>query len=191
MSERLPESTGQAFQAAQPPRRSFLARASAFLFGGLLVLFPFAASIVSLISPLRRSNRTTKDLRVTSLDAVPDDSIPRRFPVISNLTDAWTDYGQKPIGSVWLVRDKGSDKVLALNAICPHAGCMVGFVADKDLFVCPCHTSAFDVHGKRRLDISKVPPRDMDSLECEVRKGEVWVKFVNFQSGHAQKIPKT
>lgn len=160
------------------------------LFGCLLLVFPFAASLVSFFAPLRRSGGGVRDLRIVSLDAVPDDGVPRRFPVIAKLTDAWTNYGKEPIGSVWLVRDQGTDNVLALNAICPHAGCMVGFVSDKDLFVCPCHTSAFDTHGKRRLDISKVPPRDMDSLVCDVRKGEVWVQFRNFQPGHAQKIPK-
>jgi Rieske Fe-S protein len=147
--------------------------------------------MVSFFAPLRRSGGKAKDLRIAPLDAVPDDGIPRRFPVITDLTDAWTNYGKEPTGAVWLIRDKGSDKVLALNAICPHAGCMVGFEAAKDLFVCPCHTSAFDVHGKRRLDISKVPPRDMDSLDCQVRKGEVWVTFRNFQTGHAQKVPRT
>jgi menaquinol-cytochrome c reductase iron-sulfur subunit len=176
--------------AVQPQRRGFITEAAAVLVGALVAVFPFAASVMPFLDPMRRSGGGAKNLRIAPLDAVPDDGVPRRFPVVSDLTDAWTNYGQEPIGAVYLVRKKGSDKVLAFNAICPHAGCMVGFEAGKNLFVCPCHTSAFDVEGRRRLDISKVPPRDMDSLECEVRKGEVWVRFCNFQTGLAHKVLK-
>jgi menaquinol-cytochrome c reductase iron-sulfur subunit len=173
-----------------PPRRGFLTEAAAVLIGGIVAVFPFAAGLIPFFDPLRRGSGGAKKLRVASLDAVPDDGVPRRFPVIADLVDAWTNYGKEPIGAVYLVRDKGSKKVRALNAICPHAGCMVAFEASKDLFQCPCHTSAFDVEGKRRLDISKVPPRDMDTLTCMVKDGEVWVEFMNFQTGHAEKTPK-
>jgi thiosulfate dehydrogenase (quinone) large subunit len=36
----------------------------------------------------------------------------------------------------------------ALNAICPHQGCTVGFVSAKDGFACPCHGSRFAADGK-------------------------------------------
>jgi Rieske Fe-S protein len=178
-------------QAPEPPRRNFLVEAAAVLFGGIVAVFPLAAGIVPFLDPLRRGSGGGQLIRIASLDAVPDDGIPRRFPVIADLTDAWTNYGKEPIGAVYLVREKGAKDVRALNAICPHAGCMVAFEASKDLFQCPCHTSAFDVSGKRRLDISRVPPRDMDTLDCQIKNGEVWVTFQNFQTGHAHKVAKS
>lgn len=177
---------------APPPRRSFLTEAAAVLLGGIVAVFPFASGLVPFLDPLKRNGAGGKKIRVASLEAVPDDGVPRPFPVIATLVDAWTTTPNEPIGRVYLCREKGADKIRALNATCPHAGCGVGFDAQDCLFLCPCHTSAFDIEGKRRLDISNVPPRDMDTLECEVDKktGDVWVTFINFQTGHEEKIPK-
>ncbi len=33
----------------------------------------------------------------------------------------------------------------AYDAVCPHAGCTVGYYAANDLIVCPCHGSEFAV----------------------------------------------
>jgi thiosulfate dehydrogenase (quinone) large subunit len=33
---------------------------------------------------------------------------------------------------------------VAYDAICPHAGCTVGYSAASNLIVCPCHGSEFD-----------------------------------------------
>jgi len=42
--------------------------------------------------------------------------------------------------------------------------------------------------------VSRVSPRNMDLLECEVREvggaSEIWVKFQNFQTGIKEKICK-
>lgn len=32
---------------------------------------------------------------------------------------------------------------VAYDAVCPHAGCQVGYAASAKLFVCPCHGSEF------------------------------------------------
>jgi len=36
---------------------------------------------------------------------------------------------------------------VAYDAVCPHAGCQVGFAASADVFVCPCHGSQFQVNN--------------------------------------------
>jgi menaquinol-cytochrome c reductase iron-sulfur subunit len=190
MTEPTPDLGRTAKAAAQPRRRSFFAEASAVILGGIVVAFPFATTLFPLLDPLRRKGGGAKEIRVAPLDAVPDDGLPRRFPVVADLVDAWTKSVNQPIGAVYLRREKGSDKVEALNAICPHAGCSVAFEEKKDLFVCPCHTSAFALDGTRRLDVSRVPPRDMDRLACEVRDGEVWVEFQNFLTGKEHQIPR-
>jgi menaquinol-cytochrome c reductase iron-sulfur subunit len=173
-----------------PQRRNFFAEAAAVIIGGFVGLFPFAASLASFFDPLRRSGGGTREIRVTTLASVPDDGVPRSFPIIADQVDAWTTYPSARIGAVYLRRTKGSSEIEALNATCPHAGCFVGYVAAKNLFQCPCHTSAFDVEGKRRLDLSRVPPRDMDKLVAEVRGDEVWVKFQEFRTGIEDQIPK-
>lgn len=165
------------------PRRNFLTESSAVVIGGVVAVCPVAIGMVPFFDPLRRGSGGPKEIRVAPLEAVPDDGVPRRFPIITDQVDGWTTIKNEPIGAVYLMREKDSPTVHALNAVCPHAGCFVGYSAAKKLFECPCHTSAFAIDGKRRLDLSQVPPRDMDKLSCEVRDGAVWVKFQNFVTG--------
>jgi len=72
--------------------------------------------------------------------------------------------------------------------ICPHAGCFITYNPGENSFFCPCHTAHFDLAGKR-LDEKSPSPRDLDTLEVEVRPGgEVWVKFENYQTGTPNKV---
>lgn len=62
-----------------------------------------------------------------------------------------------PRGRFYLVRltDGG---FLALSRRCPHLGCTLPWMAEAGQFVCPCHSSAFDMHG----DVLRSPaPRAM------------------------------
>ena len=36
---------------------------------------------------------------------------------------------------------------LALSRSCTHLNCTVPWITDQDRFICPCHSSAFDIHG--------------------------------------------
>ncbi len=181
-------------QAAAQPRRGFLAKFAAICIGGLASTFPFLAGLIVMSDPLRQSPRQGRTLRVAALDSLPDDGVPRSFPVVCDRQDAWTHYPPEPIGAVYLIRDPGQATVRAFNATCPHAGCMVGYLPAKKYFQCPCHTSAFGLDGQILTDVSSVPPRGMDSLDCEVRRAdgtsEVWVTFQDFQTGISDKIAK-
>lgn len=51
-------------------------------------------------------------------------------------------------GPVVVVRDpKRKDAVIAVNATCPHKGCVVDWKAEQQAFVCPCHAAAFALDG--------------------------------------------
>jgi menaquinol-cytochrome c reductase iron-sulfur subunit len=176
------------------PRRGFLGQVSAVLIGGIVALVPAAAGLFTFADPLRaRSKEGAGDepgrlIKVTTLDAVPDDDTPRQFPVIADRQDAWNLYPNEAIGAVYLRRAKGSSDVVAFNATCPHAGCFVAFNRSRGDFQCPCHDSAFNLDGEREHGPS---PRDLDSLETKLEGEEVWVRFVEFHSGKEDKIPKT
>lgn len=169
-------------------RRGFLGKLTAIFAGAVALFTPTAVGIVAFLNPLRQKNQAGGFIRVASLDAVPEDGAPQRFPVISDRTDAWTFYPNEPIGAIFL-RRAGKDQVEALQVVCPHAGCTITFEAVKDdrKFYCPCHGASFDLSGKR-LGTDSPSPRDMDSLEVEIReKTEIWVKFQSFVSGIALK----
>jgi menaquinol-cytochrome c reductase iron-sulfur subunit len=169
----------------------------AVLIGGLISVFPFAAGVFTFLNPLRSRKQAGSDdepgrlVRIATLAALPDDGVPRQFPVIADRQDAWTRYRNEAIGAVYLRRQPGSDQVEAFNATCPHAGCFVAFNRERDVYQCPCHDSAFNIDGQ--LDYGP-SPRDLDQLDADVRvdgeQKEIWVRYVDYLTGISEKLPK-
>ena len=61
---------------------------------------------------------------------------------------------------------------LALSAACTHLGCTVTWVPDENKFICPCHSSVFDMAGK----VTGAPaPRDLDLHPVTIENGIVKV----------------
>ena len=165
-------------------------------FIGLVVgVFPFAAGMFTFANPLRRRKDAGDEpgqlVRIATLTAVPDDGIPRQFPVITDRQDAWTRYPNEAIGAVYLRRQAGRKEIECFNATCPHAGCFVAFNRARNVYQCPCHDSAFKADGKFEFGPS---PRDLDRLDAEIRRSddqqEIWVRYVDYITGIEGKIPK-
>ena len=174
--------------AKKPPRRSFIAGAAALVAGGVAGLSAIIPGLRVLLDPIRRTSSGSDFVQVTRLAAIPEDGAPRRFPVIANRRDAWTTYGETPVGAVYLRRAE-SERIVAFNVTCPHAGCFVAVKTDDSGFGCPCHNSSFALDGNVD-DPASPSPRGMDQLEVEIRNSdEVWVRFVNFQPGVEDKVP--
>lgn len=170
-----------------PERRSFLRRLAAILAGGLAAVIPVGTGLATLLDPLRRGGSESGMVRVARLSALPSDGTPRKFTVESDRVDAWATYADTPVGAVYLRRT--DDAVVALNVVCPHAGCFVRLAADKSRFGCPCHNSSFDLDGTVN-DPASPAPRPMDALAVEIRNGdEVWVQFQNFLPGRDEQVP--
>ncbi len=178
---------------ANPPRRNVLVASLAAVVGVIVGLFPVGTGMLMFLDPiLKRKKGGGPDagkprLRVSSVAAVPEDGTPVQVPVIADLTDAWMREPNQPVGAVYLRRN--GDKIECLNAICPHAGCFVAYMADRKVFQCPCHTSAFDLEGKR-LSEKSPSPRDMDTLNVELAAGEVLVEYINYYPGKPGKEEK-
>jgi len=61
---------------------------------------------------------------------------------------------------------------LAVHRKCTHLGCSVPWIADEQRFACPCHASAFDIHG----DVINAPaPRPLDLFPVTIENGIVKV----------------
>lgn len=173
-------------KAIQEPRRGFIAKMIALVAAAAAFVTPAVAGVVAFLNPLRVKSQAGEPLRLGSLEALPEDGTPRKFPVIMDRTDAWNRFPKEPVGAVYLRRV--GDGIEAIQVVCPHAGCFVQYEAQDNIFVCPCHNATFDVSGKR-LDATSPSPRDLDTLEVEVRNGdEIWVKFQNFRTGIPQKV---
>lgn len=51
-------------------------------------------------------------------------------------------------GILLSIAASGAAKLVAMDAICTHAGCTVQWQDDKKNLHCPCHNSRFDLKGK-------------------------------------------
>lgn len=189
MSKQGKDSPGHAPEA--PQRRHFLVEFAAIVIGGLAGLVPAVAGAVFVLNPLFKKKSATAGAddgfrMVGSATGLTPQSAPMLFQVLGTKQDAWTTYPETPLGAVY-VRMQDDGKLVAYNARCPHLGCTVNYRADKHDYICPCHDSSFGLNGERT---NKIPPRNMDELEVELRHGtEVWVKFMNFRAGKAEKTP--
>lgn len=169
-------------------RRGFLKKAAAAVLGAIATLIPVGAGLTVWLDPLRRKSAASTAVLVANLGALPEDGLPRKFPVISSRVDAWNKSAAAVVGAVYLRREKGRP-VQALNVVCPHAGCFVDFVAARQCYLCPCHNSLFALDGQVS-DPESPAPRGLDALDVEVRKGgEIWVRFQNYRAGVTEKIP--
>lgn len=167
-----------------PSRRGVLHWLGALLSSalGLALTVPGVGYLLSPVQKRRESDATSGDptFPVAQLDEIPDvtqGGAPLRATVMaSGLRDAWNRLDGVRLGSVWLLRRK--DTVTCLSTVCPHAGCSIDFDAARQGFACPCHSSRFDLEGKRSEGPS---PRDMDRLEVEVKDGEVRCRYQRFR----------
>jgi nitrite reductase/ring-hydroxylating ferredoxin subunit len=140
-------------------RRGFLAGLVAALFG-----VPGVAALLG--------GRGTRGRWIDAgpLDALPDGEA-KRFAY--EVSAGW----EKRQRTAFLVR-KG-DTVIALDATCTHAGCMVRPAARDDAgggagaFTCPCHGGAFSIDGE---PVKKPVTRPLARLETRVEDGQVKVR---------------
>lgn len=76
-----------------------------------------------------------------------------------------------PAGRFYLSRlpDGG---FLAVSRECTHLGCTVPWMSDEGRFVCPCHSSAYDIRG----EVLRPPaPRALDLHPVRIENGVVKV----------------
>ena len=183
----------------QPDRREFVKKACCVAIGGVLGAVPTGAGVAFYFDPLLRAGGDTKGVkvRVTTLDALPNDGTPHRFPILASRTDAWTKTPESAIGAVYMLRTADAQKpVKAFSVICPHAGCFVDYVPElpdyapaQPGFLCPCHNSTFKLSGEI-AGANSPSPRALDELECSIENGnEVWLQFQNFQAGTSERVP--
>ena len=169
-------------------RRAFCSQVCAVVCGGAAAAVPAAAGVATFLSPLGDKAPAGLRVRLTTLENLPDDGAPRKFPVLADRSDAWNRFSREVVGSVFIRKIEGTKQAAAIQVVCPHAGCFVSYDAKKKIYYCPCHQASFDLTGNR-LDAKSPSPRDLDALKCEIVNGnEVWVEFENFRTGTSKKI---
>lgn len=189
------------------PRRNFIVQFLAAAIGAVVGAVPAVFGTLFFLDPLIRKpepaeaggdggNEDGRPRKVdgyirmaVSVDALEENGPPQRYTVFDDIIDAWNKFPNQPIGSVWLRKIEG--QVIAFNTICPHLGCAIEHRSAENDFYCPCHTSAFELDGKKK---NPIPPRDMDDLDIKyegedwIQPGEIWIKYENYRAATSEKV---
>ena len=172
-------------EPASKDRRRFLSGFTAALMALISgsILAPAVAFVTSPLWRRRGPGGTGDDFS----DAGPLDAIPAGtwtlLPIEIVRQNGWDETRQTR--SVWVLTNGTSADVKALSPICPHLGCPIAWMAAKSDFFCPCHGSVFNDAGSF---VSGPSPRAMDSLECQIRDGHLWVRWQDFRTGLPEKV---
>ncbi len=79
-------------------------------------------------------------------------------------------------GKVLVIEDPSdTNKIIAVNPTCTHAGCTVGWQKDQNAFVCPCHGSKYTSDGKVKNGPADKP---LATYTAKVEGNEVLVKEI-------------
>jgi len=73
----------------------------------------------------------------------------------------------------WVVRT-GQRSFAGFSAVCTHAGCTVGFDANSQEFVCPCHGGTYSATTGKVL--GGPPPAPLAAIPVQIADGQVYVR---------------
>jgi thiosulfate dehydrogenase (quinone) large subunit len=76
-------------------------------------------------------------------------------------------------GDPGLLLQRAAGTFVAFNAVCPHAGCTVGYSRHADLIVCPCHGSEFNPNTGGL--VRGPAPHGLSSISVAESNGELYV----------------
>lgn len=113
-------------------------------------------------------------LRPKAAQAQGGDEVLVAGPVDQFLPDSVTAF---PRGKFYLARLQDGG-FLAVSRECTHLGCTVPWVEEEHRFVCPCHSSSFDIRGEV---INPPAPRALDFLEVRIENRIVKVNTAKRQ----------
>ncbi len=82
-----------------------------------------------------------------------------------------------PQGKFYLARLEDGG-FLAVSRECTHLGCTVPWIEEEHRFVCPCHSSAFDIRGEV---INPPAPRALDLFEVRIENRIVKVNTASVE----------
>ena len=136
-------------------RRSFLKKAWAWL--GVIAGLEFTAMAMNMFSTGKSKYKENPAAFIETVGYV-DDILPGTVTPVKD-------------GQFYLVR-MADGGFMALSLICTHLGCSVRYNSEEKQFICPCHSSAFDLEGNV---LNPPAPRALDAYRVFIDQGQVKV----------------
>jgi len=122
-----------------------------------------AASYLLVPGPKKKKDDWVEVVDLASLPAGrPEEVVFRR-----NRKDGWKILSEKT--SAWVWRGAGG-KVVAFAPSCTHLGCAFHYDEKVRGYLCPCHTSTFDLEGN---PLEGPAPRPLDRYETRIEGGKL------------------
>jgi len=140
-------------------RRRFHLGAIYTLMGTIGAALGIPAAIYLLFPP--KSRKAEEWVEVTDITSLPQ-GVPEEIIFRKNRVDGWKISSEKT--SAWVVK-KSAGEIIAFSPQCTHLGCAFRYEEQKKTFLCPCHTSNFDMDGKV---LDGPAPRPLDRYEVKV-----------------------
>ncbi len=125
-----------------------------------------------------KKNKTYSKL--TSLNSISEGN-PENLPLVITKNDAFIKETLSE--NVWAVKNPG-ENIKVFSPICPHLGCRYQWHPQKNLFICPCHNSVFNIDGKV---VSGPAPRPLDTLPIKEQNNYLYVLWEKFKPGISKK----
>jgi menaquinol-cytochrome c reductase iron-sulfur subunit len=140
-------------------RRTFLVGAIYGMWASITAALGLPALVYLLLPPrIRKESEWTEIGDVGKLASnSPIEMVFRRQRV-----DGWKIINEK--STAWVVKQP-DNKIVAFGPQCTHLGCAYHWEEAKDQFLCPCHTSLFNLDGKVLAGPAKRP---LDRFETKV-----------------------
>ncbi|MEP6672578.1 MAG: Rieske (2Fe-2S) protein [Chthoniobacter sp.] len=148
-------------------RRSFFAKLSIGL-GSLCAAILGVPLVGFVIAPLFRKmpNEWIPVGKPTDFEIGKTVNVP--FPDPSPLP--WAGITAK--GAAWLRRES-AEQFIAFSVNCTHMGCPIRWLADAELFMCPCHGG---VYYKDGTVAAGPPPKPLVRYDVRINNGQVEIK---------------
>ncbi len=166
----------QARTDSEVTRRSFYIAAIYALWSLIAAALSVPAAVYLLFPPkLRKPSEWIDAGDVSTLEnGVPVEMVFRR-----NRVDGWKVQSEK--SSAWVVKLPGS-RIAAFGPQCTHLGCAYHWDENRNHFLCPCHTSIFNVDGS----VASGPaPRPLDRYDVKVANGKLLLGALHTSQGKA------
>jgi Rieske Fe-S protein len=148
-------------------RKRFLEIAT-WSIGGLIGLIMGIPAIAYIIGPALSKEEEGDWIRLGSINKLVLGT-PTLFKVKMEHQSGWITESQEHF--IFVLTNDGRE-FIAMSNICTHLGCRVRWLADREVFLSPCHNGIFDKQG---YVISGPPPRPLDRYEVKIESDKLFV----------------
>lgn len=105
-------------------------------------------------------------IEVTDIAKLPSGR-PEEIVFRRNRKDGWKTFSEKT--SAWVSKKPGG-QIIAFAPSCTHLGCAFHYDEKSKNYLCPCHTSTFDLEGR---PLAGPAPRPLDRYRTRVEGGKL------------------